>query len=178
MLNELEHLKPLWDFMIAVGTVALAALSLWLAVRKPKAALRVVATRVGNLQGDLAQILVRNVGAAAVAVERCFWRARGRDLEISLPEFGERFGGPVRPLPEILLARGDRVFVRMAISSWGDGISRAVGAEASDQEIAGLMQGSEIVLVTTTDERFATPLPQDIREALQTHLARVRPGHM
>lgn len=71
-VHWLERFKPLWDFLVGIGTVGAVVVSLWLASRKPKAHLTLSVQIRGN---DLIDLTATNDSDLDTVVQQLQWRA-------------------------------------------------------------------------------------------------------
>src|SRR5712671_5768409 len=74
VLDCLERFKPLWDFLTAIGTLGAVGVSLWFAVRRPKARFELV---VAPTNEDRTVILtITNKGDTSELILGWYWRAK------------------------------------------------------------------------------------------------------
>jgi hypothetical protein len=163
MLRWLEHFKPLWDFLTAIGTVGLAAVTVWLANRKPKLHLTVSAELANEGQTLLIRIL--NDGAAAPLPLRCDWVAKefGR---IDIPMFGGSLNGRPMVMGIQRMTNGDTLDVSWAVDDLAQRAANALSADLGEASVKFAIQNSSLSCTTTTGESFRSPLSSAVQETL------------
>lgn len=177
-LRWLEHSKPLWDFLTAVGTVGLAVVTFLLATRKPKAELTLSEIR----SGTAVAVIIRNTGDAMLTIARFYWTAAapGKQVELgfSQPGFGLFNGvGPI-PFLQARLSRGDTVEVRVSVQQMAEAINPHIRDDATVSEIAESLRSSRFGCATTTGEQFYVDISEATYVDVRGRLAVMRPGHM
>jgi hypothetical protein len=178
LIEELGHLKPLWDFLTAIGTLGLAFVTFWLATRKPRAELILSEIRAGNS----VTVAIQNTGDVVLVVGRFFWSAvtprRQAELGFNQPGFCLFNGiGPI-PFLQARLSRGDTVEIRVSIEQLAEAINPHIPQEATAAEIADCLRSSHFGCVTTTGEQFQAPISEATYVDTRTRVMLLRPGNM
>jgi hypothetical protein len=163
-LEWLEHLKPLWDFLTAVGSIGLAVVTAWLATRKPKMHLSVSTAMADD--GDRVKITAINDGEAPAVFLKFSWRASGfKSGRIDLTR-GDIWVNGTQPAAggTARLVTGDIV-----TALYYKHVLAGVASEVLPEDLDGLERtigDSRFVCVTTTGESFETPPPQTVQKLL------------
>jgi hypothetical protein len=170
----LHEYKPLWDFMTAVGTIALALVTFFLATRKPKALLSLSVER----SGPTIDVVIRNTGEVVLVPARFYWTApciNGQiDIGFAQPGVGLFNGaGPV-PLLQNRLTRGDTVQMRTTVQQLAELSHPHISANAPAHGITACMRESRFVCVTTTGEHFEVPTPEDTAADISARVNLIR----
>src|SRR6266404_3398109 len=138
-LEWLARFKPLWDFLTAIGTVSLAALTVWLATRKPKLRL---AVSVGY-NGQMLSIRIVNDGTATPVVQKC--ELLSDELKFGRIDIQETY----RSLNSIAigvgvarLATGDVQEVYCILDDLGANASAALPADLSEERVESAVRNA------------------------------------
>jgi hypothetical protein len=165
MLHLLERLKPLWDFLTAIGTVGLAGLTVWLANRKPKPHL---AVSVALDRGDL-DIVILTVSDGETAPMLQKYELRSQELKfgrIDIPVGQVVVNSMQIGMGVARLANGDWQQARCAVQDLGAGANATLPSDLTEEQVKTAVRNASIACVTTTGESFRAPLPSPVQQVL------------
>ena len=162
ILDGLDRLKPLWEFLTGVGTVALAILTVYLANKKPKPRIRLT---VRVVREHVAIVEMLNAGETLPVVRGWYWSSpcAGRaDLLsiVNLTTQGRSVAIPYR------MEHGDVLEGAVdlqAIAQLADG---RISPDATRLEIEACIATSRFGCVTTIGDVFEVILPVEARAQL------------
>lgn len=162
ILDWLDRLKPLWDFLTGVGTVALAILTVYLANKKPKVGIKL---SVRTVRGDVAVVEILNAGEALPVVRGWHWSAPcvGRvDLLtiVNLTMRGRSVDIPYR------MEHGDVLVGEVSLQAIAQIAEGRIRSNATPREIEECVASSHFGCTTTIGGPFEAILPIEAQAQL------------
>ncbi len=173
ILTWLDRFKPLWEFLTGIGTVGAVCVSLWLALRRPKARLEVVAHSTND---DKALVLtITNVGDTAELVLSWYWRAKclGKG-GIALKSYPVLLNGPVAlPLPQ-RMQKFDVLTITEAIDAIATIAEQVIPKPMADADVDDAIAKSWFGCATSSGRLFETPTPDKVAKAIAGRIRLIR----
>ena len=162
VLDWLDRLKPLWEFLTGIGTVALAVLTVYLANRKPKSRITVT---VRLAREHVAVVEMLNVGDALPVVRGWHWSSprTGRIDLLAMVNLTIQ----ARPVPiPYRMERGDLIEGQVALEAIAQLADERLGPNATPEEVQVCVRESRFGCTTTVGQVFEVSLPPEVRTEL------------
>ena len=162
ILDWLDRLKPLWEFLTGVGTVALAVLTVYLANKSPKIRIKLT---VRLVRGQVAIVEMLNAGEALPVIRGWYWSAPcvGRvDLltMANLTMQNRMVSIPCR------MERGDVLEGSIDLKAIAQIAEGKISPDATPQEIEECISSSRFNCTTTIGGVFDVILPSEAQAQL------------
>ena len=171
VLDCLEHFKPLWDFLTAVGTVGAVVVALLLALRKPKVHLFPGA----RMQGTTIVLSATNKGSEPATVLGWEWRAAciegGRVDLAAYPYSLNSLPGLSAPQR---LVKSDLLVTWVSVNALAEVANPRISAGLQAPAIEQAVRSSRFACLTTTGEVFEANLPESAQAPLMQRLGELR----
>jgi hypothetical protein len=164
ILDWLERLKPLWNFLTALGTLLAVCVSLFLASRKPKAHLDITP----QLSNNNVVISIVNDGDADQTLSHCYWRTPSNP--------NRAFPFMIYTMNGIAMMNVKRMQNSDVVQTWtpldaaATAINLFISDTATSKEIEHCILKSKFGCATTVGKFYEKNLPKDLQKALLDRL--------
>lgn len=172
LLEWLEHYKPLWDFLTAIGTVGLtglAVVTIYQSTRKPRIHLALKISLINNNETIL--VTVTNDAEATPVLLRYVWRTQEsycfqRDFSLCTFQINGQKAGNTAPR----LTNGDVLTTWVGVTEIATAADNCLQRTLSQDNLNRLVRDSLFVCVTTSGDSFTTLLTPDVQRALVSRI--------
>lgn len=173
VLKWLEHFKPLWDFLTAVGTVGLAAVTFYLATRVAKVHLALTISLMNENQTIV--VTVTNDAKAVPVLLKCVWRTREFEFARVDYQIGMcQLNGHPTGYGAQRLVNGDVLTIWAAVQEIARQADASLPKDLAPNQLDRLVRESSIAWATSTGDSFSMPLPPDVQTVLANRIKLIR----